>query len=341
MYLNKTLIAGPCSAETEAQVLETARQLRGMGVDYFRAGLWKPRTTPGFFEGVGAKAIPWMQRVRREFGMPICTEVAFREHVELCLDAGFDLLWIGARTSANPFLMQELADALKGSDVTVLVKNPINPDVDLWLGAVERLRRAGLEKVGVIHRGFSSYEKIRYRNAPGWQIALELRRRCPDLPFFSDPSHMAGSAALVPEAAQHSLELDIDGLMVEVHCNPAEALSDAVQQLTPDGLLRMLKSLHIRSAESPDPAVRKAIACCRDEMDALDVRIVELLADRMDISRRLGELKKDNNLSIIQADRWAAVVRNVCAAARTRDLREDFVRSVFSVIHDASIDEQN
>lgn len=341
MYLNKTLIAGPCSAESEEQVFETARQLQGIGVDYFRAGLWKPRTTPGCFEGVGAKGIPWMQRVRREFGMPICTEVAFKEHVELCLDAGFDLFWIGARTSANPFLMQELADALKGNDVTVLVKNPINPDLELWLGAVERLRRAGLEKVGVIHRGFSSYEKIRYRNAPGWQIVFELRRRYPEIPFYSDPSHMAGDASLVAEAAQHSLALDIDGLMVEAHCNPAQALSDARQQLTPEELRLMLKMLRIRSSESPDPAVRKALEGYRDEIDALDERIVGLLSDRMEISRRLGALKQENNLYIIQAERWHAVVRNVCAAARVCGLREDFVRSIFSVIHDASIDEQN
>ncbi len=341
MYLNKTLIAGPCSAESEEQVFGTARQLQGMGVDYFRAGLWKPRTTPGCFEGVGARAIPWMQRVKRELGMPICTEVAFKEHVEMCLEAGFDLLWIGARTTANPFLVQELADALKGSDVVVLVKNPINPDLQLWLGAVERLRRAGLEKVGVIHRGFSSYEKIRYRNAPGWQIALELRNRFPEIPFFSDPSHMAGNASLVKEAAQRSLALGIDGLMVECHCAPTEALSDAGQQLTPAELRQLLQSLSERNSESPDPAVREALEACRTELDALDDRIVELLADRMAISRRLGALKKDNNLAIIQADRWATVLDKVCTRARACNLREDFAKSVFSIIHDASIDEQN
>ena len=341
MYLNKTIIAGPCSAESEEQVLETARLLAGSGVDYFRAGLWKPRTAPGCFEGVGARGIPWLQRVKRELGLPICTEVAFKEHVELCLEAGFDLLWIGARTTANPFLVQELADALRGSDVTVLVKNPINPDLQLWLGAVERLRRAGLEKVGVIHRGFSSYERIRYRNAPGWQIAMELREMHPDIPFYIDPSHMAGRAALVPEAAQHALALGIDGLMVEVHCKPAEALSDARQQLTPEEFLRMLRELHIRSDESSDPAVRMALDACRSEMDMLDERIVDLLSDRMEISRRLGALKKENDLSIIQADRWKAVVANVCSRARAVGLREDFAKSVFSIIHDASIDEQN
>lgn len=335
------LISGPCSAETQEQVFRTAEGLKSIGVDCFRAGLWKPRTRPGHFEGVGDEGIAWMKMVKEKLGMRICTEVAFREHVELCRKAGFDMVWIGARTTANPFLVQELADALKGSGMSVLVKNPVNPDVNLWVGAVERFRNAGVEDISVIHRGFSSYEKYKYRNAPGWQIVSEFRTKCPDIPVLCDPSHLSGSAELVPEVCQRAVDLGYDGLMIESHCNPSEALSDAGQQLTPEAVGLLLHNLIRERRSIDDVDSGKFISALRNEIDAVDTDILKDLGRRMEISRRIGDYKKSNNIPVIQSGRWEEVIRSASSEAKNYGLREDFVKSIFSIIHDASIEEQN
>lgn len=334
------IIAGPCSAESREQVFSTAAALKKEGVDWFRAGLWKPRTHPGHFEGVGEAGLPWLAEVRDSLDMKVATEVAFREHVEKCLEAGIDTIWIGARTTSNPFLVQELADALAGTDVTVLVKNPINPDIELWMGALERFRRAGISKLGAIHRGFSSYEKVRYRNAPGWQIAIEFRSRCPEIPFFCDPSHLAGSREYIAELSQRSLDLGLDGLMIESHCDPAHALSDARQQITPEELGALIRGLHTRESDSDDSADREQMALFRKRIDEIDDRLLKALGERMALSREIGEFKKEHNISIIQTQRWEALMDKVLHEAPGYSLREDFVKSFFSIIHDASIEEQ-
>jgi len=341
MLENKTIIAGPCSAESREQVLKTAEGLTSVGISYFRAGLWKPRTRPGCFEGVGEKGLEWMREVKQKYGLKIATEVAFREHVEMCLSAGVDLVWIGARTTSNPFLVQELAEALGGKNIKVLVKNPINPDVDLWAGAVDRLTRAGVRNVGVIHRGFSSYQKIKYRNAPGWQIAIEFRQRYPDVPFFCDPSHLAGRKDYILELSQKSLDLGLDGLMIETHCSPSQALSDSGQQLTPSELKCLLDSLSARKPLPTSEDVRSRLEEMRRDMDVIDTRILQDLTDRMDISRQMGHLKKAEGISVIQTGRWNSLLERVCEESKKYGLREDYVKSIFSIIHDASIDEQD
>lgn len=341
MLENKTIIAGPCSAESEEQMMRTGRELKAVGVDYFRAGLWKPRTRPGCFEGVGEKGLVWLGKVKSELGLKVATEVAFREHVEACAAAGVDLVWIGARTTSNPFLVQELADALSGTDMTVLVKNPINPDVELWAGALERFRRAGVKHLGVIHRGFSSYEKIKYRNAPGWQIAVEFRTRYPEIPFFCDPSHLAGKKEFIAELSQKALDLGINGLMIESHCCPSEALSDSSQQLSPSELRDLLSNLSVRKFTADNPADASRLAELRSRIDQIDERLLADLGQRMDVSRELGELKNAGHISIIQTRRWYELLENVSREAKKYGLREDFVKSIFSIIHDASIDEQN
>ena len=338
---NLYLIAGPCSAETQDQVFCTAESLKKIGVDCFRAGLWKPRTRPGHFEGVGEEGIAWMKRVKDELGMKICTEVAFHEHVELCRKAGFDMVWIGARTTANPFLMQELAESLKGSGMSVLVKNPVNPDVNLWVGAVERLRNAGVEDISAVHRGFSSYEKYKYRNAPGWQIVSEFRERCPEVPVICDPSHLTGSVELVPEVCQRAVDLGYDGLMLECHYKPSEALSDAGQQLTPEALNNLISGLKHERKSACDVNSDATVSALRNEIDAIDADILKDLGRRMEISRRLGVYKKSNDIPVIQSGRWEDVISSVSADAKNYGLHEDFVKSIFSIIHDASIEEQN
>lgn len=341
MLENKTIIAGPCSAESREQMMQTARELMEVGIDYFRAGLWKPRTRPGCFEGVGSEGLEWFKEIKGTFGLKVATEVAFREHVEACRAAGVDMVWIGARTTSNPLLVQELAEALKDTDMTVLVKNPINPDVELWAGAIERFRRSGVKHLGVIHRGFSSYEKIKYRNAPGWQIAVEFRTRYPDVPFFSDPSHLAGNKEYLAELSQKALDLGIDGLMIESHCNPSEALSDASQQVTPSELRALLDNLETRKVSSDNPEVSGRLAELRARIDRVDERLLADLGERMEISRMMGELKNTGNISVIQTGRWYEILETVSREAKKYGLREDFVKSIFSIIHDASIDEQN
>ena len=334
-------IAGPCSAETEEQVMETARGLAAFGIHVFRAGIWKPRTHPGCFEGVGAPGLKWMKRVKEELGMKICTEVATEKHVLECLKHGMDMVWIGARTSANPFLMQEIADALSGSDIPVLVKNPVNPDIDLWIGALERLNRAGIRKLGVIHRGFSTSAPIAYRNDPGWRIAIDLRTRYPDLAFFADPSHMAGDRAYLLELSQQAMDLGLDGLMVESHCQPAVALSDARQQLTPQALKTLLESLVIRDNSSDSAAYREGIEALRTHIDIIDDNLLKLLRERMDISRRIGTYKKEHNVAILQADRWESLLADMVEKGRQLGLSETMVRALMTAIHDESVRVQN
>lgn len=335
------VIAGPCSAETEEQVMKTASGLAAEGIHMLRAGIWKPRTHPGCFEGIGPIGLEWLRRVKEELGMFVCTEVAGEKHVAECLKAGVDMVWIGARTTVNPFLVQEIADALSGTDIPVLVKNPVNPDIDLWIGALERLNRAGIRRLGVIHRGFTTYEKIQYRNTPGWQVAVELRTRIPELPFFVDPSHMGGKREFIADISQRALDLGFEGLMVESHCDPDCALSDAAQQLTPSALGKMLSSLNVREHDSDDLSYREGIGALRSRIDLLDEELISLLKSRMDISAGIGRYKKEHNISIIQAARWDSLMADVLKKGGEKGLSETFLRELFGAIHEESVDVQN
>lgn len=337
-----SVVAGPCSAETEEQVMETAKSLKELGINVYRAGIWKPRTHPGCFEGVGVKGLPWLQRVQKEYGLKVTTEVAGEKHVRECLKHGVDLLWIGARTTANPFLVQEIADALKGTDIPVLVKNPVNQDLDLWIGALERLNRAGIKKLGVIHRGFSTFDKIKYRNDPQWNIVIELRSRYPELPVFVDPSHLGGSRDYILELSQRSLDLGFEGLMIESHCNPSVALSDAKQQLTPPELSDLLyKQINVRDADSDSKEWKDNIDQLRAKIDTIDENILYALGSRMKISRQIGEYKKSNNVAIIQAARWDTIVAKVVEKGKEYGLSEKFLVDLYNSIHEASIEAQN
>ena len=337
-----SVVAGPCSAESEEQVMETAKGLREMGINVYRAGIWKPRTHPGSFEGAGAEGLRWMQKAKREYGLKIATEVASEKHVFECLKFGVDLVWLGARTTANPFLVQEIADALKDTDIPVLVKNPVNPDLDLWIGALERLNRAGIKKLGVIHRGFSTFDKIKYRNDPQWQVAIELRSRYPQLPFFVDPSHMAGSREYIREISQRSLDLGFEGLMIESHCNPECALSDAKQQLTPAELRNLLENqITVRDSDSDSKEWKENIDQLRAKIDVIDENILYALGSRMNISRKIGEYKRDSNIAILQTSRWDEVLARVICKGKEHGLPEGFVRDVFNAIHEASVEVQN
>ena len=335
------VIAGPCSAESEEQVMETARDLASRGIHVFRAGIWKPRTHPGCFEGVGTPGLKWLKRVKEETGMKVCTEVASAKHVYECLKYGIDMMWVGARTTANPFLMQEMSDALQDTDIPILVKNPVNPDLDQWIGALERLNRAGVRKLGVIHRGFSTTDSAPYRNAPGWQIAIELRTHFPDLPFFADPSHMGGDRQYLLELSQRAMDLGLEGLMVESHCNPQAALSDAKQQLTPKDLLTLLESLQIREKDSGDPNYREGIDQLRAQIDIIDENLLYTLGSRMGVSRKIGIYKKNHNVAILQTSRWDQLLAGMKEKARRYGLSEQFVADVFNAIHEESVRVQN
>jgi len=330
-------IAGPCSAESEEQVMETAKGLAAFGIHVFRAGIWKPRTHPGSFEGIGTPGLKWLKRVKQELGMWTCTEVASEKHVLECIKYGVDMVWIGARTSANPFLMQEIADALEGTDMPVLVKNPVNPDIDLWVGALERLNRAGIRKLGVIHRGFSTSAPILYRNDPGWKIAIQMRTRYPQMTFFADPSHMAGDRKYLKELSQVAMDLGLEGLMVESHCNPDCALSDAKQQLTPHDLQTLLESLEIREKSSDDASYRDGIQALRARIDVIDDNLLKLLADRNEVSRRIGQYKKEHNVAILQAGRWEALLAAVEEKAEALGISREAIRSIMTAIHDESV----
>ena len=334
------VIAGPCSAESEEQVLATAAGLRAFGINVFRAGIWKPRTHPGSFEGIGVEGLRWLQKVKAEYGMKVCTEVASAKHVFECLKFGVDMVWIGARTTANPFLVQEIAEALSDTGLPVLVKNPVNPDLDLWIGALERFNREGVTKLGAIHRGVSSSEKIKYRNDPLWNMAVELRARCPELPIFADPSHMGGSREYLKELSQRAMDLGLEGLMVESHCHPECALSDAGQQIEPPALKVLLESLKVRDASSPDEEFVENLNRLRERIDVIDENIIRELAARMKVSAEIGAAKKEHNVAIIQAGRWEKVLEKVDALSRQYGLDPGFVRAVFDAIHEESVKKQ-
>ena len=330
------VIAGPCSAETEEQVLETAKGLAARGVKIFRAGIWKPRTKPGGFEGIGAIGLPWLKRVKQETGMYVTTEVANRDHVFEALKAGVDMLWIGARTTVNPFAVQEIADALKGVDIPVLVKNPVNPDLELWIGAFQRLYGAGIHRLAAIHRGFSSYDKKIYRNLPLWHIPIELRRRMPDLPIFCDPSHIGGKRELVAPLCQQAMDLSFDGLIVESHCNPDCAWCDAAWQISPDVLDSVLCLLVIRDANQ----TTENLSALRRQIDNIDEQILELLAKRMRISREIGIYKKEHNMPILQSPRYSEILENRSNMGAQMDLSTDFVKEMLKEIHEESVRQQ-
>ena len=338
--MNKILIAGPCSAESREQVLEAASMVKKTGADMFRAGVWKPRTHPGCFEGVGERALEWLADVQRQFGLEAVTEVANATHVQQCLKAGIRNMWLGARTTINPFLVQEIASALEGSGARVLLKNPVAPDTGLWIGAVERMRAVGIKDIILIHRGFVAREKGKYRNDPMWQVLLEIRHELPDVPIVCDPSHIAGDRALVPEIAQMAMDLGLDGLMIECHPNPEVALSDAAQQLSPSQLSDLLSSLVVRSADSADEKFRSAISALRTQIDAVDAEIIDALARRVGISRQMGQLKKENNISIVQAERWDIVLGDVLSRAAASGLDKKLVEDIFALIHADSVKQQ-
>ena len=330
------VIAGPCSAESEEQVLSVASKLFANGIDVFRAGVWKPRTRPGSFEGVGKEALPWLQRVKSEYSMPVAIEVATAEHVELALAAGIDILWIGARTTANPFAVQELADALRGADVPVLVKNPVNPDIELWVGAFERLYNSGIRKLGAIHRGFSSYGEKFFRNSPQWQLPIELRRRFPQLPIICDPSHIAGKRELIMMLSQQAMDLDFDGLMIETHCNPVCALSDARQQITPDELEVILSRIIKRSSD----VFSADFSSYRKQIDSIDDEIIRLLSKRMQIAREIGEIKREKGLTVFQPFRYSETMERCARGCVDGKLDADALKAIFESIHSESIRQQ-
>lgn len=330
------VIAGPCSAETEEQVMTTARQLASKGCHIFRAGVWKPRTKPGGFEGNGEEALPWMKRVKEETGMAITTEVATPEHVELALKYGIDILWIGARTTANPFAMQAIADSIRGMDIPVFVKNPVNPDIELWIGAMERINQAGIKRIAAVHRGFSSYEKKIYRNQPMWQIPIELRRRIPDLPIICDPSHIGGSRELIAPLCQQAMDLGFDGLIVETHCNPDKAWSDANQQVTPEVLDYILSLLIIRNKTVTTEGINEL----RKQIDELDNNLMDLLSKRMRVSREIGQYKKEHNMTVLQTSRYNEILDKRGAQGSLCGMDAKFIKEIFEAIHEESVRQQ-
>lgn len=334
------LIAGPCSAETEEQVLDIARQLKGSGTAIFRAGIWKPRTRPGGFEGVGAIGLKWLQKAKADTGLPMAVEVANASHVKLALEHDIDVLWIGARTTVNPFAVQEIADSLRDTDKVVLIKNPVNPDLALWLGGVERLHNAGIKKLGVVHRGFSSYDKTKYRNIPEWQLAIELHDRFPDLPIICDPSHITGRRDMIQAVAQQAMDLNYDGLMIEVHNNPDKAWSDAAQQVTPQRLKEIMSSLVLRSKTAEDSAFNTQLEKLRLLIDEYDSRMIEVLGKRMRIADEIGLLKKDNNVAVLQNQRWRQVLEKMTAEGMQENLGDEFILKLFRAIHQESISHQ-
>lgn len=335
------IISGPCSAETESQMITTAKQLAATKkVHALRAGIWKPRTRPGQFEGAGAEGLKWLVMAKRETGLPITTEVATAAHVEACLKAGVDILWVGARTTVNPFSVQEIADALQGVDIPVMVKNPVNPDLELWIGALERLNHAGIRSMAAIHRGFSSFEKGPYRNAPMWDLAIELRTRVPDLEIFCDPSHISGNRELIAIVAQKALDLDMAGLMIESHLNPDAALSDAKQQVTPAALAKIIDGLVVRSASSDDKTFKDTLGVLREQIDHIDDEIMQKMANRMKISEKIGQYKRDNKVTILQVHRWEEIIQTRLALGKAMGLDEGFTRDLLRLVHHESIQVQ-
>lgn len=334
------LIAGPCSAETEEQVLATAHALAAQGIDLFRAGIWKPRTRPGAFEGVGKAGLRWLQRVKAETGLKVTTEVATRQHVIEVLDHGVDVLWIGARTTVNPFSVQELADALEGLDVPVLIKNPINADLKLWVGAIERIYQAGIRRIAAVHRGFSKYGEVKYRNVPLWQLPIELKILFPELQIICDHSHICGRRDLLHEVGQRALDLNFDGLMTEVHPTPDEAWSDAEQQVTPDSYRELMEELIVRRPAATEREVLVHLRDLRLQIDDLDEKIIDLLGARMAVAEQIAAYKRQNNVAIYQPERWREILENGLAKGISKGLSEEFISLMLKAIHQESINHQ-
>ena len=334
------VIAGPCSAETEEQVLKIAHELKDSDVSYFRAGIWKPRTRPGMFEGVGEIGLRWLKKVKEETGMKTCTEVANAAHVKLAIENDVDLLWIGARSTVSPFIMQEIADALAGTDKIVLVKNPVNPDLALWLGGIERLYTAGIKNLGAIHRGFSTYEKTKYRNTPEWQLAIEFQNKFPDLPLINDPSHITGKRDMIFDVSQTALDLNFDGLMIETHFDPENAWSDAAQQVTPDSLKQIMRDLKVRKETNTEAAYKSDLDNLRAQINVVDGQLVDLLGKRMKVADQIGSLKKDKNVAVLQSKRWNEILGNMVLEGEAKGLSEEFVLKMFKAIHQESINHQ-
>lgn len=334
------VLAGPCSAESEAQMMETARRLHGVRVDFLRAGIWKARTRPAAFEGMGDVALAWLVRAGREYGMRTATEVATPAHVEAALRHGVDLLWVGARTTVNPFSVQELADALRGVNVPVLVKNPTSPDLPLWTGALERINRAGVRALGVIHRGFAVASSTRFRNPPMWELAIEFRRRHPGIPLITDPSHISGQRDMVQDIAQQALDLGVDGLMIETHPNPDQAWSDAAQQVTPERLGEILHHLKVRRETSVDAGFLASLEALRERIDRIDHDLLDALAARMRVVEEIADCKRENNVATLQVSRWAALLEDRVARAEALGLSPEYARALYEVIHRESVRRQ-
>ena len=334
------VIAGPCSAETEEQVLKIAHELKDTDVTVYRAGIWKPRTRPGMFEGVGAIGLGWLKKVKEETGLLTATEVANKDHVKLAIENDVDILWIGARSTVSPFIVQEIADALEGTDKIILVKNPVNPDLSLWLGGVERLYTANIKNLGLIHRGFSTYEKTKFRNIPEWQIAIEVKNRFPDLPIICDPSHIAGRRDLIFDLSQAALDLNFEGLMIETHSDPDNAWSDAKQQVTPARLVEIMKDLKVRKKTTEEEAYKHELNTLRAQIDVVDQTLLDTLGKRMKVAKEIGNLKLANNVAVLQNKRWNEILGKMILEGQERELSEEFILRVFKAIHQESINKQ-
>jgi chorismate mutase len=336
------IISGPCSAETEEQVMATARGLATTGkVDIMRAGIWKPRTRPGSFEGIGAKGLPWLQQAKKETGIPVAVEVATAKQVEDALHFDVDVLWVGARTTVNPFSVQEIADALRGVKVPVLIKNPLNPDLELWVGGMERIAKAGIEDLGLIHRGFSSYGNTDFRNAPMWHLAIEMKRRFPNVPMINDPSHICGRRDILQSVAQQAIDLDFDGLIIESHVDPDNAWSDAKQQITPEVLKQMLESIRWRKENVQNEDFLSALEKLRQQINQLDDELLQVLSTRMKVAQKIGEYKKNNDITILQTNRWNEILDRAIAKGNNLGLSDEFVTKYMDAVHMESINQQN
>jgi chorismate mutase len=341
-FFKNILISGPCSAESESQVLHTAKEIaRHFPENIFRAGIWKPRTRPNAFEGVGSIGLAWLKKVKEETGMRVATEVASGKHVDECLKAGIDILWIGARTTVNPFSVQEIADALKGVDIPVLVKNPINPDIQLWLGALERFNNAGIYKLAAIHRGFHSFELTPFRNDPKWELAIELKTICPNLPIIVDPSHICGNTELIPYISQKAFDLAMDGLMIETHIQPSAALSDAKQQISPSNLNEIIKGLIVRKIDSSNAEFITQLEKLRKVINSIDDEILHVLSTRMSVAKQIGEYKKNNKVTILQIKRWEEILSSRLQKGEMMGLSVEFIKELYQLIHNESIRIQN
>jgi len=338
IYNKQIIIAGPCSVESREQVLETAQLLaKNERIGLLRAGIWKPRTTPNGFEGVGTKGLGWLAEAKELTGLPIATEVATPKHVEDALHFGVDVLWIGARTSVNPFSVQAIADALRGTDIPILIKNPVNPDINLWAGAVERLAAASIKHIGLIHRGFSTYETGIYRNNPLWQIPIQIKRNYPELPMICDPSHISGNTSLIPRVAQHAIDLDFNGLMIESHFNPSQALTDKAQQLTPLELNELIEALNWKATSDNTKHFNQHLTEYREEINQIDDKLIKLMASRMHYAKQIGELKQEHGVTILQEDRWKSVISRLVNTGKVHDLNATFIEDLMDLVHNESI----